>query len=128
MLTIALKYGGFMKLFYKARTCDVKIVGPAVAIKDRLSNRKVTPIKALETIENAQKGAILLRSIENVSCDEASKIALFGGIMAYASKVKGLCGAVLDGGFRDLAKCKMLAFPFFQEVLFPQTLLEGRKL
>jgi len=110
---------GFMDYSIKPRTCDVKVVGPAITIKDRLSSRKVTPIKALEAIENAQKGAILVRSIENVSCNEASNIALFGGIMAYASKVKGLSGAVLDGGFRDLAECKVLAFPVFSRSVVP---------
>jgi regulator of RNase E activity RraA len=110
---------GFMDYSIKPRTCNKKIVGPAVTIKDRPSNRKVTPIKALEAIENAPKGAILVRSIENVDCDEASNIALFGGIMAYASKAKELGGAVLDGGVRDLAECRMLAFPIFSRSVVP---------
>jgi 4-hydroxy-4-methyl-2-oxoglutarate aldolase len=110
---------GFMDYSIKPRTCNKKIVGPAVTIKDRPSNRKVTPIKALEAIENAPKGAILVRSIENVDCNEASNIALFGGIMAYASKVKELGGAVLDGGVRDLAECKTLAFPIFSRSVVP---------
>lgn len=110
---------GYMDYSIKLRTCDVKVVGPAVTVKDRLSDRKVTPIKALEAIENAPKGAVIVRSIEDVSMDEASNIALFGGIMAYASKVKGLSGAVLDGGFRDLAECKMLSFPVFSKSVIP---------
>jgi len=110
---------GYMDHSIKSRTCDVKVVGPAVTVKDRLSNRRVIPIKALEAIENAPRGAVLVRAIENVSVDEASNIALFGGIMAYASKTKGLSGAVLDGGFRDLAECKMLAFPVFSRSIVP---------
>ncbi len=110
---------GFMDYSIKPRTCDVKIVGPAVTVKDRLSSRRATPIKALEAIENAPQGAVLVRSIEDADVDEASNIALFGGIMAYASKVKGLSGAVLDGGFRDLAECKTLAFPVFSRSVIP---------
>jgi len=49
---------GFMDYSIKPRTCNKKIVGPAVTIKDRPSNRKVTPIKALEAIENAPKGGL----------------------------------------------------------------------
>ncbi|MEM3566719.1 MAG: RraA family protein, partial [Candidatus Bathyarchaeia archaeon] len=79
---------GFMDYSIKPRTCDVKVVGPAVTVKDRLSDRKVAPIKALEAIENAPRGAVLVRSIEGVGGNEASNIALFGGIMAYASKAK----------------------------------------
>ncbi len=110
---------GFMDHSIKPRTCDVKVVGPAVTVKDRLSSRRVTPIKALEAIENAPKGAVFVRSIEDVGGDEASNIALFGGIMAYASKVKELSGAVLDGGFRDLAECKMLTVPVFSRSVTP---------
>ncbi|MEM1589144.1 MAG: RraA family protein [Candidatus Bathyarchaeia archaeon] len=112
---------GFMDHSIKLRTCDVKIVGPAVTVKDRIANRKVTPIKALEVIENAPLGAVLVRSIEDVSGDEAANIALFGGVMAQASKVKGLSGAVLDGGLRDLAECKTLAFPVFSRSVTPST-------
>ncbi|MEM2249359.1 MAG: RraA family protein [Candidatus Bathyarchaeia archaeon] len=110
---------GFMDYSIKPRTCDVKVVGTAVTVKDRLSARKVAPIKALEAVENAPKGAVLVRSIEGVGEDEASNIALFGGIMAYASKARGLSGAVLDGGFRDLAECKMLEFPVFSRSVVP---------
>lgn len=110
---------GFMDHQIKPRTSELKIVGSAITVKDKLSNRKVTPFKALEAIESAQKGSILMRAIEDASVEEASNIALFGGIMAYGSKIKGLHGAVLDGGLRDLAECKSLDFPVFSRSVVP---------
>lgn len=110
---------GFMDYTIKPRTLTSKIVGLAITIKDKISNKKVTPFKALEAIEKAQKGSILVRAIEDAHVEEASNIALFGGIMATASKIKGLGGAVLDGGLRDLDECKALGFPVFSRSVVP---------
>jgi regulator of RNase E activity RraA len=110
---------GFMDHHIKPRTCTLKIVGSAITIKDKISNKKVTPLKALEAIEKAQKGSILVRAIEDANVEEASNIALFGGIMASASKIKGLGGAVLDGGLRDVSECKALSFPVFSRSVVP---------
>ena len=105
----------------KSRTIDAKIVGPAVTIKDRLSQDENPPSKALEAIESAQKGCVLVRAIENVGQDEASNIGLFGGIMGLGSKMKGLSGAVIDAGTRDIIECKEIGFPVFSRSVVPTT-------
>jgi 4-hydroxy-4-methyl-2-oxoglutarate aldolase len=110
---------GFMDYHIKPRTCASKIVGSAITVKDKISNKKVVPLKALKAIEGAQKGNILVRTIEGADIEEASNIALFGGIMASASKIKGLGGAVLDGGLRDLSECRALGFPVFSRSIVP---------
>jgi regulator of RNase E activity RraA len=110
---------GFMDYHIKPRTCTSKIVGSAITVKDKISNKKVTPLKALEAIEKAQRGSILVRAIEDADIEEASNIALFGGIMASASKIKGLGGAVLDGGLRDLRECRALRIPVFSRSIVP---------
>lgn len=110
---------GFMDHHIKPRTCTSKMVGSAITVKDKISNKKVAPLEALEAIEKAQKGSILVRIIEDADVEEASNIALFGGIMASASKIKGLGGAVLDGGLRDLSKCRALDFPVFSRSIVP---------
>jgi|YelNatPaOPRAMG01_1025707.scaffolds.fasta_scaffold08340_5 4-hydroxy-4-methyl-2-oxoglutarate aldolase len=110
---------GFMDYQIKPRTCEQKIVGRAITVKDKISKKKATPIKALEAIEGAEKGCVLVRVIENANVEEASNIALFGGIMASAAKAKGLGGAVLDGGLRDVNECKSLGFPVFSRSAVP---------
>jgi regulator of RNase E activity RraA len=112
-------FRGFMDYHIKPRTCTSRIIGLAVTVKDRFSSKRVIPLKALEAIEKARKGSILVRAIEEAAADEASNIALFGGIMASASKIKGLGGAVLDGGLRDLSECKVLDFPVFSRSVVP---------
>lgn len=110
---------GFMDYHIKPRTCESKVVGRAITVKDKISSRKLTPIKALEAIEAAEKGCVLVRAIEEANIEEASNIALFGGIMASAAKAKGLGGAVLDGGLRDVSECKSLGFPVFSRSVIP---------
>lgn len=110
---------GFMDYQIKPRTFTSKIVGSAITVKDKISNKKVTPLKVLEAIEKAHKGNILVRAIEDAHGEEASNIALFGGIIAFASKIKGLGGAVLDGGLRDQSECRALGFPVFSRSVVP---------
>lgn len=110
---------GFMDYCIKPRTVESRVVGQAITVKDKISNKKATPIKALEAIEEAEKGCVFVRVIENASGEEASNIALFGGIMASAAKAKGLGGAVLDGGLRDVSECKSLGFPVFSRSVVP---------
>ncbi|MEM3578104.1 MAG: RraA family protein [Candidatus Bathyarchaeia archaeon] len=110
---------GFMDYRIKPRTVESKVVGQAITVKDKISNKKATPIKALEAIEAAEKGWVLVRVIEDANIEDASNIALFGGIMASAAKAKGLGGAVLDGGLRDVSECKSLGFPVFSRSAVP---------
>jgi len=112
---------GFMDHGIKPRISGVRMVGFAVTVKDALSKRKVAPMEALEAIEKAQEGNVFVRAIEGAGEDEASNIALFGGIMALGSKKKGLAGAVINGGARDVIECKELDFQVFSRGVVPST-------
>ncbi|NWF86766.1 RraA family protein [Candidatus Bathyarchaeota archaeon] len=112
---------GFMDYDIKLRTADAKIVGFAVTIKDVPSEKKAAPLKALEAIDNAKKGDILVRAIENAEKTEICNIGLFGGIMALGCKKKGLAGAVIEGGVRDISECYELKFPVFARSVVPTT-------
>jgi regulator of RNase E activity RraA len=112
---------GFMSHAIKSRTTDARIVGFATTVRDELTREKISPMKALEAIENAQKGDMLVRAIEGAGDETASDIALFGGIMALGSSMKGLAGAVIDGGARDMLECKELNFPVFSRSVVPTT-------
>lgn len=112
---------GFMNHTIKPRVNNVRIVGFAVTVKDIISDKGEPPMKALEAIEKAQEGDVFVRAIEGASQEEASNIALFGGIMALGSKMKGLTGAVIDGGVRDVIEYRELGFPVFSRSVIPST-------
>ncbi|MBS7638976.1 MAG: RraA family protein [Candidatus Bathyarchaeia archaeon] len=96
----------------------IRIVGPAVTVLDKYSNRRVPPIEAIEAIDNAERGSVLVRAIEG---GEACDIALFGGLMALSSKVRGLEGAVMCGAIRDFREIKDMGFQVFYRFLSPNT-------
>lgn len=108
---------GFMTHGIKPIIEGVKIVGPAVTVKDVPSKRKAPPILALEAIDRAREGDVFVRAVEG----DASDVALWGGLMELAAKVKGLAGAVIDGGVRDLVEIKELELPVFARSIVPST-------
>jgi regulator of RNase E activity RraA len=98
---------------------DIKrIVGRAVTIKDKLTKEVITPLLALEAIDKAQPGDIIVRTVEN---GNAKDIALWGGLMSLAAKKRGIKGAVLNGGVRDVLEAKAISFPIFAKSITPAT-------
>lgn len=95
-----------------------KIVGPAITIKDRLAKEAVTPFLALEAIDKARPGDIIVRTVED---SDAKDIALWGGLMSLAAKKKGIKGVVLNGGVRDVVEAKAMGFPIFAKSITPVT-------
>jgi len=110
-------FTGFMSHEIKPIIDDIKIVGPAVTIKDVLSEKAESPMLALEAIDRAEPGDVIVRGVEG----NAKDIALCGGLMATAAKVKGLSGAVLDGGTRDVAEIREVRFQVFSRSIVPST-------
>jgi regulator of RNase E activity RraA len=109
---------GTLNTNFHAAIEGVRIAGPAITIKDCYSTKKAIPFKAIEAIDNAEEGSVLVRAIEG---GEAQDIALFGGLMALASKTRGLEGAVLCGAIRDLREIKEMGFQVFFRYLSPNT-------
>ena len=97
---------------------SVRIARPAVTILHRYSSKKTVPLKAIEAIDNAQSGSILVIALDG---GEAQDIALIGGLMSLAAKVKGLEGAVVCGAVRDLREIKEMRFPVFYRFTSPNT-------
>lgn len=109
---------GTLNMHFNCVLEGIRIAGPAVTIQDRYSSRRVIPFEAMETIDNAEKGSVLVRAIDD---DEACDIALFGGLMALASKIRGLEGAVMCGAIRDFREIKEMGFQVFYRFLSPNT-------
>ena len=53
--------------------------------------------------------------------EDGTDIAGIGGLMATAMKVRGLAGAVIDAGVRDLPQINRLQFPVYARGITPAT-------
>jgi regulator of RNase E activity RraA len=110
---------GYMSHEIRPILQNVKVVGPAVTIKHRIVNKRMPFTPALKAIDEAKPGDVLVIS----SDDDLRDVALLGGLMGLAAKVKGLSGAVLGGGVRDVRELRELGFQVFSLSVIPTTSL-----
>jgi 4-hydroxy-4-methyl-2-oxoglutarate aldolase len=95
----------------------VKIVGPAVTVREEPTSEKVPPSHALELIDHSLPGSVIVISIDGVR-----DVAVWGGLMTAGAVVNGLEGAVLDGGVRDVEEIERdFGFPVFSRSICPAT-------
>jgi len=109
---------GFMSYEIKPLGRFGRIAGPAVTIKDIPTTEKGMPLLAMQAIDSAPKGSIIVRTVEGT---DARDIALWGGLMSQAAKVKGIQAAVLDGGARDIIEAEEMKFPIYARSVVPST-------
>ncbi|WP_261164699.1 RraA family protein [Microbacterium sp. Marseille-Q6965] len=79
------------------RITGTKIVGPAVTVKEEPTDEHVPPVHALEAIDEAPAGAVIV--IDNGG---EAEVAGWGGIMTAGAVANKLAGVVLDTGVRDV--------------------------
>ena len=95
-----------MKPVFKA-----KMVGPASTATLRRvlkSDSRNYPNRALEVLDEAPAGNVLVYVLE-----DGLNIAGMGNLMATTAKVRGLAGAVIDGGVRDIEEITQIGFPVY---------------
>jgi 4-hydroxy-4-methyl-2-oxoglutarate aldolase len=96
-----------------------KFAGPAVTVLLKPEENK-DGSKALQgmldAIDEAPAGSVYVMVLEN-GLDYAG----IGGLMSTAMKVRGLAGAVVDGGLRDTPQVAKLQFPVFSRGIVPST-------
>ena len=103
-----------MKPVFKTR-----IAGPAVTVVLRpiLKNDKTEyPNYNIQVLDEAPPGSVLVYVLE-----DGMEIAGIGNLMATTAKVRGLAGAVIDGGARDTEDIERLQFPVFCRSITPAT-------
>jgi regulator of RNase E activity RraA len=96
-----------------------KVVGPAITVLERASLEAQPPALALQAIDEAEPGAVLVIGMEDPA--GALNVAVFGGLMATGAVTRKLAGAVLDAGVRDVEEILGLGFKVFSRTVIPST-------
>ena len=96
-----------------------KFAGPAVTVLMKKEEHKLGSSVSqgmLDAIDAAPAGSVYVMVLE-----DGQDIAGIGGLMATAMKFRGLAGAVLDAGVRDLPQINRLQFPVYSRGISPAT-------
>jgi len=96
------KFAGF------ARTVQLK--------KDEGNNDPEALTGMLEAIDQGSTDSVYVMVVE-----DGEDIAGMGGLMGTALAARGYAGAVIDGGVRDVAYLRKIAFPVFATGIVPST-------
>jgi regulator of RNase E activity RraA len=96
-----------------------KIVGPAATVLERQALDAQPPVHALEAIDTAAPGTIVVIGMEDPA--GSRDIACWGGLMATAASTRGLGGAVVDAGVRDVDEIRAMGFPVFSRAVCPSS-------
>ena len=96
-----------------------KFAGPAVTVfMKKEEHKEGAPASQgmLDAIDAAPAGAVYVMVLE-----DGENYAGIGGLMATAMRARGLAGAVIDGGVRDVPQVQRIQFPVFSRSIVPST-------
>lgn len=111
---------GYLDSCIKPRINDKRICGPAVTVLEAATDEFVPPQHALDLIDEAEPGSVIVISIEGGETD----VAVWGGLMTAGAVANGHAGAVLDGAVRDLTEIRRdYGFPVYARDVSPGTTL-----
>lgn len=106
---------------------ETKFAGRAVTALLRPLEKGAAPSGALgvlhsvQAIDESGPGQVLIVVLEDGGGWRAKDIAGIGGLMATDAKARGLEGAIIDGGARDLNEITRLGFPVFARSFVPSS-------
>jgi regulator of RNase E activity RraA len=104
----------------KPRINDKRICGPAATVLEAATDEFVPPQHALDLIDEAPRGSVIVISIAGGE----PNVAVWGGLMTAGAVANEHAGAILDGGVRDLAEIRRdYDFPVFARDVSPGTTL-----
>ena len=111
---------GYMDHTIKPRINDRRVVGPAATVLEAATDEFLPPQHALDLIDEAPEGSVIVISIMGGEPD----VAVWGGLMTAGAFANGHAGAILDGGVRDIPEIRRdYDFPVFSRSVSPGTTL-----
>jgi len=111
---------GYLNSHIKPRINEQRICGPAATVLETATDEFVPPQHALDLIDEAPRGSVIVIAIEGGQSD----VAVWGGLMTAGAVANGHVGAVLDGGVRDLTEIRRdYGFPVYARDVSPGTTL-----
>jgi 4-hydroxy-4-methyl-2-oxoglutarate aldolase len=111
---------GYLDHPIKPQINEQRICGPAATVLEVATDEFVPPQHALDLIDEAPRGSVIVISIMGGEPD----VAVWGGLMTAGAVANGHAGAVLDGGVRDLVEIRRdYGFPVYARSVSPGTTL-----
>lgn len=111
---------GYMDASIKPRINDKRVVGPAATVLEAATDEFVPPQHALDLIDEAPRGSVIVISIAGGEPD----VAVWGGLMTAGAVANEHAGAILDGGVRDLGEIRRdYGFQVYAREVSPGTTL-----
>ena len=96
-----------------------KIVGRAATVQLKPALRPGDGINyGLKALDEAAPGSVMVYVLE-----DGLEIAGIGELMATTAQVRGLAGAVIDGGARDVDEITRMGFPVFCRSISPASII-----
>ena len=109
---------GYMASCIKPRINDKRICGPAATVLEAATDEFLPPTHALDLIDEAPHGSVIVISIMGGEPD----VAVWGGLMTAGAVANQHVGAVLDGAVRDLVEIRRdYDFPVYARDVSPAT-------
>jgi 4-hydroxy-4-methyl-2-oxoglutarate aldolase len=101
----------------KPRINEKRICGPAVTVLEAATDEFLPPQHALDLIDEAPRGSVIVIAIEGGVAD----VAVWGGLMTAGAVANEHAGAVLDGAVRDLTEIRRdYGFPVYARARQPR--------
>lgn len=109
----------FMDHALRPRINEKRIVGPAVTVHEGPTTEFLPPQHALDLIDSVAAGSVMV-----IALDGDPDVAVWGGLMTAGASARGLAGAVLDAGVRDVYEIRRdYDFPVIARSISPATTL-----
>lgn len=103
---------GVMHSALRPLTTSTRFVGPALTVQLEPGNQ----VDCLDALSVAQAGDVVV-----VDAAGETETSIWGGLMSGLCQMKGVVGAVVDGGIRDTDETRDLGFMIFSRSIVPRS-------
>lgn len=111
---------GVMRSYMRPIDLATRFAGTALTVRLEPGNQ----VDCLDALSVAQPGDVIV-----VDAAGETETSIWGGLMAGLCQMKGVVGAVVDGGIRDTDEIRDLGFFIFSKAIVPRsthTIVSGR--